>query len=264
MNSICFNAPIFLAGQKKISVSSDLINKRKRTSIKIWLAIKIEIKSAEAIARKAIEAGVSSTIIKSKLLSRLEVLNQKYQLPLGELENLIDIDRIYISALEKEKKIYKKSINTKLFERYPSKKKSSLSSKLLGNKSELTESKNENIRVDINLNKREFEQQESIEFNLNTKQTDKQNANKKNTTLNFKLIELCHKKLASYIGEPISNLLIKDIINTNPEISLEKLIEKLSAEIPDSEFAKDFKKNVISHIETQTKTKPKVNTIWIE
>ena len=63
--------------------------------------------------------------------------------------------------------------------------------------------------------------------------------NKNNSSFDPEFIEFCQQKLANYIG-PLSSLIVKDILRKNPQINLPQLIERLAAEIPNSEEAREF------------------------
>ncbi|MGF1487935.1 MAG: protein kinase [Prochloraceae cyanobacterium] len=67
----------------------------------------------------------------------------------------------------------------------------------------------------------------------------------KNSSLDSDAIEVCQQELADFVG-PLSRFIVKDVLAKNSPITLQKLIEKLADEIPDSDEAKQFKKNLIS------------------
>ena len=60
-----------------------------------------------------------------------------------------------------------------------------------------------------------------------------------NDFLNPELIAFCQEQLAKYIG-PLSDFVVKDVLTKNPQITLQQLIERLAAEIPDSRKAQQF------------------------
>ena len=82
---------------------------------------------------------------------------------------------------------------------------------------------------------------------LQTLEESSSKTEKNNDSLNPKLIEFCQQKLANYIG-PLSGFVIKDILRKNPQITLQQLIERLAAEIPDSRKAKKFQENLLRRI----------------
>ncbi|MGF1490181.1 MAG: hypothetical protein ACFBSE_24085 [Prochloraceae cyanobacterium] len=69
----------------------------------ICIEIKIQSKSAEAIARAGIREDLPAFAVKSKLLKILHSLQAKHQEFSQEIANSLDVDRIYLEALEKEK-----------------------------------------------------------------------------------------------------------------------------------------------------------------
>ncbi len=68
-----------------------------------------------------------------------------------------------------------------------------------------------------------------------------------NSFISSELIEVIEEQLINYIG-PLASFLVTDIVTSNPQITPEKLVQILAAEIPDSRAAKKFKVNLLSRI----------------
>ena len=64
-----------------------------------------------------------------------------------------------------------------------------------------------------------------------------------NSSLNPQIIDRCQQELANYIG-PFANFIVPEILTENPQISLQKLIEKLATLIPNPAQGEEFKKNL--------------------
>jgi len=71
--------------------------------IGICIEIQVQRKSAEAIARAGIREELPSEIIKSKLLVISNNLQEKYHNFSQEIGDILDIERIYLDALDKER-----------------------------------------------------------------------------------------------------------------------------------------------------------------
>ncbi len=68
----------------------------------IFIALKIQTRSAEALARQGIRANLPAASVKSKLFNKLQFLCDKYQLELRDLEPIFNVDRIYAHAQAQE------------------------------------------------------------------------------------------------------------------------------------------------------------------
>ena len=67
---------------------------------------------------------------------------------------------------------------------------------------------------------------------------------KNDSSLEPEQIDFAQQQLANYVG-PLSKFIVRDTLTGNPQITLEELIEKLAAEIPDSNQAKQFTKILV-------------------
>lgn len=73
---------------------------------------------------------------------------------------------------------------------------------------------------------------------------EKMQPDKQRVLLNAAFIELCQQELANCIG-PIAGFLIQDILNKNPVISAQTLVEELAAQIPNPQQAIAFRHRVL-------------------
>lgn len=73
---------------------------------------------------------------------------------------------------------------------------------------------------------------------------EKMPLDKQRILLSSAFIELCQQELANYIG-PIAGFLIQDILNKNPTISAQTLVEELVAQIPNQQQAIAFSHSLL-------------------
>ena len=73
---------------------------------------------------------------------------------------------------------------------------------------------------------------------------EKMPLDKQRVLLNSTFIELCQQELANCIG-PIAGFLIQDILNKNPTISAQTLVEELVAQIPNGQQAIAFRHRLL-------------------
>ncbi|MEM9924607.1 MAG: serine/threonine-protein kinase [Cyanobacteria bacterium P01_D01_bin.50] len=59
-------------------------------------------------------------------------------------------------------------------------------------------------------------------------------------------IKNCHQQLAYYIG-PMANLIVEDILAENPKLTPHEFVELLAIEIPESQMAIEFTKQIFSY-----------------
>lgn len=69
-------------------------------------------------------------------------------------------------------------------------------------------------------------------------------SDKQQVLLNSAFIEFCQQEFANYIG-PIAGFLIQQVLNQNPLVSAQTLVEEIAAEIPNPQEAIAFRRRVL-------------------
>ena len=84
----------------------------------------------------------------------------------------------------------------------------------------------------------------STEVTIVNQASEKIASDKQQVLLNSAFIEFCQQEFANYIG-PIAGFLIQQVLNQNPLISAQTLVEELAAEIPNPQQAIAFRRRVL-------------------
>ncbi|XGV94297.1 MAG: serine/threonine protein kinase (plasmid) [Leptolyngbya sp. BL-A-14] len=71
--------------------------------------------------------------------------------------------------------------------------------------------------------------------------------------LDSRVLDVCQQALSRYIGM-MAKCILEDTLDDNPDLSQEQLIEALAAEIPNAQQAAEFKKHVVTALDSLSKT----------
>ncbi|NMG08869.1 caspase family protein [Brasilonema sp. UFV-L1] len=94
---------------------------------------------------------------------------------------------------------------------------------------------------------KQFEKQAIALLEASTVSSQNQSAqspNKENQTIDANFISKCERELAYSIG-PIANFLIKQVLQSQPQISLSEFVNKLAQRIPEPKQASEFKRRML-------------------